>query len=267
MGDGFMTTFDHILNAISCAKEIQVEAKARKFDIPVRIGIHYGDITIDNEDIFGHGVNMASRIQAIADPGGIYISESIQELIGDRQGIETQFMGAVPLKNIKDQVPVYALKDEELPTPDKKRIDSIIRRQLYLKYYKYAAIAAVLIIAIAVVWFLRTFDIEREIITKSVAVIPLKNLSENPEQDFLSTSLTDELIRELSSISSIIDAVMCVLSIQKATEELEIPLRIAIHHGDMIYEKKDILGDGVNIDSRIHMISFPYHMNYIILPN
>jgi class 3 adenylate cyclase len=65
LGDGFMATFDDIMEAISCAREIQVEAKAREFDIPLRIGLHYGDITIENEDIFGHGVNMASRIQAI----------------------------------------------------------------------------------------------------------------------------------------------------------------------------------------------------------
>ena len=201
MGDGYMATFDHVLDAISCAREIQIGAKAREFDIPVRIGIHFGDITIENEDIFGHGVNMASRIQAIADPGGIYVSESIHELIeGD---IETQYMGAVPLKNIKEPVPVYALKGEGLPSPGKKRIDAIIRRQLYLKYYRYAAIGSMLIIAIAMIWFLRTFDIEREIISKSVAVLPLENLSEDPELEYLSTGMTDELIRELSKVNAL----------------------------------------------------------------
>lgn len=203
LGDGFMATFNNILEAISCAREIQIESKTREFDIPLRIGLHYGDITIENEDIFGHGVNMASRIQAIADPGGVYISESIHELIDDQTDYNTQFMGAVPLKNIKDPVPLYALKDEELPAPDKKRIDAIIRRQLYLKYYRYAAIAAVLIIAIALVWFLRTFDIEREIITKSVAVLPLENLAEDPELEYLSTGMTEELIRELSKAEAL----------------------------------------------------------------
>jgi len=204
LGDGFMATFDNILEAISCAREIQIGAKAKEFDIPIRIGIHYGDITIDNEDIFGHGVNMASRIQAIADPGGVYISEAIHELISGEGVIETQYMGAVPLKNIKDPVPVYALKDEDLPPPDKKRIDAIIRRQLYLKYYRYAAVGAVLIITVAVVWFLRNFDIQREIITKSVAVLPLENLSDDPEMGYLSIGMTEELIRELSKASSLI---------------------------------------------------------------
>jgi class 3 adenylate cyclase/TolB-like protein len=203
LGDGFMATFDDTLNAISCAREIQNEAEIHEFEIPIRIGIHYGDITIDNEDIFGHGVNMASRIQSVADPGGIYISNSIIELVRERKDLETQYMGPVPLKNIKDPVPVYALKGEGLPPPNKRRIDAIIRRSLYLKYYRYAAVGAVLILAIALIWFFRTFDIERELITKSVAVIPLKNLSNNPEQDYLSTSLTDELIRELSKVNSL----------------------------------------------------------------
>ena len=203
LGDGFMATFDNILEAISCAREIQIESKAREFDIPIRIGIHYGDITIENGDIFGHGVNMASRIQAIADPGGVYISESIHEHVIDQKDIETQFMGAVPLKNIKDPVPVYALKDEELPSPDKRRIDAIIRNHLYQKYYRYAAIGAVLIITIAVVWFIRTYDIERDIISKSVAVLPLENLSEDPEMEYLSTGMTEELIRELSKAEAL----------------------------------------------------------------
>ena len=203
LGDGFMATFDNVLEAISCAREIQIEAKNREFDIPVRIGIHYGDITIENDDIFGHGVNMASRIQAIADPGGVYISESIHELIDGKEDIETQFMGAVPLKNIKDPVPVYALKDEKLQPPNKKRIDAIIRRHLYQKYYRYAAVAAVLIIAVAAIWFLRTYNIERDIINKSVAVLPLENLSENSEEEYLSTGMTEELIRELSKVETL----------------------------------------------------------------
>jgi class 3 adenylate cyclase/TolB-like protein len=203
LGDGFMATFDGVMEAISCAREIQIEAKVREFEIPLRIGIHYGDITIDNEEIFGHGVNLASQIQAIADPGGIYISESIQELVAASDDIETQFMGAVPLKNIKDPVPIYALKGEGLLTPDKKRIDAIIRRQLYLKYYRYAAVGAVLIIAIAAIWFLRTYNIERDIINKSVAVLPLENLSEDPELEYLSIGMTEELIRELSKVETL----------------------------------------------------------------
>lgn len=203
LGDGYMATFDHVLDALSCAREIQEKAKTREFEIPVRIGIHYGDITIENEDIFGHGVNMASRIQSIADPGGIYISESIYELIEDEEDIETQYMGAVPLKNIKEPVPVYALKGEGLPSPGKRRIDAIIKRSLYRRYYSYAAVAALLIVISALIWFTRTYDVERAFVTKSVAVIPLQNLSDDPELEYLSTGMTEELIRELSKASAL----------------------------------------------------------------
>ena len=203
LGDGFMATFDNALNALSCAFEIQLESKTRKFDIPVRIGLHYGDIAIENEDIFGHGVNMASRIQSIADPGGIYISESIHHMIKDHDDFETQYMGAVPLKNIKDPVPVYALKGEGLPPAEKKRIDRIIRRGVYRRYYRNAAIATLIILAAVFVWFIRTYDIERSIITKSVAVLPLENLSEDSELEYLSLGMTGELIRELSKVKAL----------------------------------------------------------------
>ncbi len=203
MGDGNLATFRDARDAIHCAMDIQHEAKARDFEIPVRIGIHYGDITIDNEDIFGHGVNMASRIQAIADPGGIFISESIQELIKDRADLETQYMGAVPLKNIKNPVPIYALKGDGLALPGKKRIERIIRRAIYLKYYRNVTIGALLIITVAFIWFIRNYDIEREVIAKSVAVLPLENRSEDPELEYLSSGMTDELIRELSKVSAL----------------------------------------------------------------
>ncbi len=215
MGDGNLATFRNARDAIHCAMDIQHEAKTRNFDIPVRIGIHFGDITVDHEDIFGHGVNMASRIQSIADPGGIFISESIHKEIRDDTDLETQFMGAVPLKNIKDPVPVYALKGNGLPPPEKKRIERIIRRRIYLKYSRNAAIAIVLILSAAFIWFIRTYDIEREVIAKSVAVLPLENLSEDPELEYVSNGMTDELIRELSKVSA-----LTVIS-QRATDSMQ----------------------------------------------
>lgn len=203
LGDGFLATFENTVDALACARKIQMEAKARDFEIPVRIGIHYGDITIENGDIFGHGVNMASRIQSIADPGGVYVSESIKKQIPDKDGSETQYMGAVPLKNIKDPVPVYALKGNGLPSPEKRRIERIIRRAIYLKYSRNVAIAVTLILIAVFIWFIRTYDIERALITKTVAVLPLENLSEDFVEEYLSASLTNELIRELSKVSAL----------------------------------------------------------------
>lgn len=76
MGDGILAQFSSAIDSVRCALEIQKMAGA-ELGAKLRIGIHSGDVTIENEDVFGDGVNIASRLQSIADPGGIYISESI----------------------------------------------------------------------------------------------------------------------------------------------------------------------------------------------
>ena len=72
MGDGALTKFNSALDAVNCAVEIQEVARG-KLDAKLRVGIHSGDITIENDDVYGDGVNVASRLESIADPGGIYI--------------------------------------------------------------------------------------------------------------------------------------------------------------------------------------------------
>ena len=201
LGDGFMATFESSLDAILCAREIQLQAKQQKFETPIRIGLHFGNVTLDSGDIFGHGVNTASRIQSIADPGGVYISQSVQESIKNHVDIEIRYMGAVPLKNIKDPVKIYALDDGRLARPDKKRIDRIIKRKVFLKYYKNAAILSILILLAGLYWFINFFDVEKSIRNKSVAVISFENLSDDASTDYLSVSITEELIISFFSFS------------------------------------------------------------------
>ena len=203
IGDGFLATFENPLDAVACAREIQERSKSMEFVLPVRIGLHYGEITADKGDIFGHGVNMSSRIQAVADPGGVYLSEPIHELVDDHENIDSEYMGAVPLKNIKEPVPVYALKGEGLAAPDQKRIDKIIRRDVYRKYYRNAAVISVIVLAFVFFWFTQTYDIERSLVVRSVAVLPLDNVSEETDTDYLSVGVTQELIRELSKVGSL----------------------------------------------------------------
>ncbi len=89
MGDGALVKFGTARDAVNCAIDIQKAARA-EFDGKLRIGIYSGDVTIENNDIFGDGVNVASRLESIADPGGIYISESIEKAIQGQTDIQAQ---------------------------------------------------------------------------------------------------------------------------------------------------------------------------------
>ena len=97
MGDGVMAQFGSALDAVNCALEIQRTSRA-DFDGDIRIGIHLGDITIENNDIYGDGVNVASRLESIADPGGIYISESIEKAIQGQTEIQAKYLGEMKLE-------------------------------------------------------------------------------------------------------------------------------------------------------------------------
>jgi len=119
MGDGALAKFGTALDAVNCAVEIQELARA-KFDGKLRIGIHSGDITLENDNVYGDGVNIASRLESITDPGGIYISESIEKAIQGQTDVQAKYLGEVKLKNVAYGVRTYAVQGVGLPVPDVK---------------------------------------------------------------------------------------------------------------------------------------------------
>ena len=119
MGDGALAKFGTALDAVNCSIEIQEIARG-KLDAKLRIGLHLGDITIENDDVYGDGVNVASRLESIADPGGIYISESIEKAIQGQTNVQTKYLGEIKLKNVVYGVRTYALQGVGLATPEVK---------------------------------------------------------------------------------------------------------------------------------------------------
>ena len=131
MGDGAMAQFNTALDAVQCAIEIQEKAR-EQMDTKLRIGIHLGDISIQNNDIYGDGVNVASRLESISDPGGVYISESVEKAIKG-QSVQTKDLGEFELKNVDYLVRIYAIQEEGLPLPAKRaKVKSAIHRRIYI---------------------------------------------------------------------------------------------------------------------------------------
>jgi adenylate cyclase len=120
MGDGTLSSFTSAVEAVNCALEIQRLLKDET-DFQLRIGIHIGDVVISKSDIFGSGVNVASRIETLAEPGGICISERVYDDISNKPGIETAYIGEKKLKNVSQPIKIYALCGEGLPKPRVER--------------------------------------------------------------------------------------------------------------------------------------------------
>ncbi len=210
-GDGMIVEFASVVDAVECAIAIQQEMMAREDAvledrrIQYRIGINLGDVTDQNGDLLGAGVNVAARLEGLAEPGGICVSRAARDQIRDLLNITLDDMGEVEVKNIKRPVRVFrVLKDGERPNaPRRSRISN----------RKPALIAALVVLAVAVAglgaWtILPTYTLVSNEKPPSIgnprlsiAVLPFTNLSGEKDQDYFADALTEDLTADLSRIS------------------------------------------------------------------
>ena len=202
MGDGTLAQFDSAIDSVLCALEIE-KISRKKLGAKLRIGIHLGDVTIENEDAFGDGVNIASRLQSIADPGGIYISESIYEVIRARNDIHCDILGDIQLKNVDHPVKTYYLRGKGLPVPSirkKNELMGLPPKPLLKRIWFYVIFfLAVMFITLTALWIFGTRDQS----ISSIVVIPLENLSGNTDQKWLEAGIHNGLIDGLSKIHAL----------------------------------------------------------------
>ncbi|WOS65599.1 adenylate/guanylate cyclase domain-containing protein [Sinorhizobium fredii] len=169
-GDGMLVEFQSVTDAVKCAVEIQHRMKRRNSDVPqdrrieFRIGINVGDIIFDDDDIFGDGVNIAARIEQLADVGGICVTAAVATQIADRLEVSIEDLGDKMLKNISRPVHLYriGLEGSVLPAAPEEK------------------------------------DAKRAVSKPSIVVLPFDNMSGDPEQEFFTDGLTEDIITELS---------------------------------------------------------------------
>ncbi len=237
MGDGALAQFNTALDAVNCAIEIQEQARA-KFDGKLRIGIHLGDITIEDEDVYGDGVNVASRLEGIADPGGIYISDAVLKAIQGQIDIKTKYLGEIPLKNVAYDLRTYAIQGVGLPIPadvDKKPSEVSGSKK---KYPLWAGIGAALVIIILAFYlypkyFQKHVDSATDSDEISIAVLPFKNFSGDPELDPFCDGMTDAVISRLTKLKGIskVISMTSVMSYKKTLKTMpEIAAELDVTH-------------------------------------
>ena len=202
MGDATLAQFSSAIDSVLCALEIQRTTQT-ELSSKIRIGIHLGDVTIENDDIFGDGVNIASRLQSIADPGGIYISESIYEAVRARKDIHCQELGDIQLKNVDHLVKTYFLKDKGLPVPSarkRKELTESHRKPLFQKVGFYI----ILLVVVAGITLTGTWISNKKgIRINSIAILPVDNLSGNETEKWLEAGIHNGLIDEMTKIKKL----------------------------------------------------------------
>jgi TolB-like protein/class 3 adenylate cyclase/Flp pilus assembly protein TadD len=217
-GDNILAEFASAVDAVQCAVEIQRQLKKENDRfvedrrLEFRIGVNIGDVVHDGDRIYGNGVNIAARIEGLAEPGGVCISRNAYDHIKKKVGFEYEYLGEQPVKNISDPVRVY--KVLMAPTGSEKKV-SDKRKPINTKWIV-AVLGATLIIILFVGWqiYNKKAMVEKEEAVQqlapvssdkpSIAVLPFTNMNNDPEQEFFTDGMTYELITNLSKISGLL---------------------------------------------------------------
>lgn len=180
MGDGTLVEFASVLNAVQCAAELQREMVERYAEVPqdrrieLRIGINLGDVILDGDDIYGEGVNVAARLESLAEPSGICISGTVHDAVENKLTIRFEFIGEQDLKNIEKPVRAYRMVGPDRPSgapPPKPKTG--------------------------------VSSASRQGVRPSIAVKPFENLSADPEQDQFADGFANGIMVALTKIGGL----------------------------------------------------------------
>lgn len=166
-GDGSLSIFNSAIDSVHAAIDIQRQLQQDP-RVDLRIGIHTGDVIIEEESIYGDGVNLASRIESLAVPGGVFVSEKVYDEIRNQEHIQTRELGFFELKNIKQPIRVFAIANNGIVVPGRNEVRG-----------KTAA------------------PVNR------LAVLPFVNMSADPENEYFSDGITEELLNTLTRVNGL----------------------------------------------------------------
>jgi TolB-like protein/class 3 adenylate cyclase len=211
-GDGTLSIFDSAYDAVLCSIDIQKEL-SQEPTVPLRIGIHLGEVVVKQNAIFGDGVNVAARIQALSVSGGILISDSIFRQIRNQTEFKFKGLGEYKLKNVDLPVGIYAISNKGLPIPDQEYIDKKASSSQKISVLKkiptfarwLVLLASIIIIGFSIYLVRQLFwgEVEFNPSPKSIAVLPFANMSQDPEQEYFSDGITEDILNHLSKISGL----------------------------------------------------------------
>lgn len=166
-GDGSLSIFNSAIDAVRCGVNMQQQLQGNP-KVDVRIGIHTGDVIIEDGSIVGDGVNLASRIESMAVPGSVFISEKVYDEIKNQENISTREMGYFELKNIKQPVRIFAVANDGIVVPNRSNLQGKTSQP-----------------------------------SNRLAVLPFVNMSADPENEYFSDGITEELLNALTKVEGL----------------------------------------------------------------
>jgi TolB-like protein/class 3 adenylate cyclase len=257
-GDNVLAEFPSVVHAVEAALEIQrgldrcSEPLPEDRRMPFRLGVHLGDVVVEGDTIYGDGVNVAARLEGLAEPGGVCISGSVYEQLQGKLSLGYEDLGEQPVKNLRP-VRVYRVLSQAGEPLAKPRASPVQRRFPGGFHAGWAAL--VLFALLAVGWWLASRPHSTAAEIRALAVLPLEDLSGDPEQEFFVAGMTEALIADLAKIASLSvvsrTSVMRYAGARKALPEIAEELGVdAIVEGSVLRAGDDVRITAQLIDAR-----------------
>ena len=213
-GDAVLADFTTVSDALNCAVAVQKAIKERNEAIPegkrvqFRIGLNLGEVIVDRGEVYGNGVNVAARLETLAEPGGICIAGAARDAIGNKLALSYEYLGEHQVKNIEEPVRAYRVNFTGEPATPQKTAPAPSPKPR--KFRSLVGVAALALIALGA-WFVlsRSAPTPSSPSTASapppakanrIAVLPFANMSANPENEYFADGMTEEMISKLSRV-------------------------------------------------------------------
>jgi TolB-like protein/class 3 adenylate cyclase/Flp pilus assembly protein TadD len=217
-GDNLLAEFGSVVDAVHCAVEIQKELEIKNSELQenrrmeFRIGVNLGDVVEEKDKIFGDGVNIAARLESLAEAGGVCISGTVFDQVRNKLDLGYEYLGEQTVKNIALPVRVYKVLME--PGAAGKVVGEKEPRPTKWGWKTVAVVAVMVLVAVGLIWnfYLRGPQIKRARVDKmalplpdrpSIAVLPFVNMSGDPEQAYFADGMTEDLITDLSKVAGL----------------------------------------------------------------
>ncbi len=202
-GDGSLCVFSSATQAVLCAIAVQQQLQTEP-KVPLRIGLHVGEIFFEDGKPFGDGVNVASRIQSLGIANSVLISAEINNKIKNQPEFKTVSVGRFHFKNVDEPIEVFALSNEGFAVPDKNKMEGKLQEKKTARRKWILPLAVLLLLALSYLAYENIFHLSRFTEgDKTIAVLPFENLGMRDTEEYISDGITQDIIKNLSKIASL----------------------------------------------------------------
>jgi TolB-like protein/class 3 adenylate cyclase len=264
-GDGSLTIFESIIEAIQCGKALQKKFQQKPL-VPLRMGIHLGDLAIESDDVYGDGVNIASRLESVGVPGSVIFSTRVKEELEHHPDLPFTSLGTFHLKNVKKPLDIFALTDPDLVIPTRKQIlesPKVVQgKNLSKKLTSWQFYLLVLTVAAISIWGFNQLNVKNSlpVVHKSIAVLPFVDMSQLGDQEWFCDGMTEQITSNLVRLSGLKvisrTSAMKYKGVQKSASEIGKELNVSHILEGSVRKSNDkirITAQLINVEDEYHL--------------